>query len=500
MSKLNTGVRSIILFSSSISLFLILGYDRLHQWDEAFYLYQAAFVPVSKYNAFLTGKYGHLSLLKALIGLTGTGLDALFYLDLVYALMVLAFVFVSFRILKEMLDDKNDALYTATILMFLPLTLYLSFKTLSEVPALLLSSTSILYFFFGLKEGHRYRSLFFTFCSGIILFFATVCRSDAPIMFFSFLLALTAIYWKTYRLKKLFSSVAVVCMVFSALLFILIMFLNIDIFSYYFSDVHRSAMYHQSIYLRLFETFLVGSLFYPLIIFSFPSYREKRFKFAFIWFISATIPIWIVSNHIEARFLYPTLIPFSMLVFIGSSRLFSRVGRVISNNNTIKTGIVALIFAGIVIANLFCMGFMENELDENDYIHLFKKIDNLYDNKIILIPYAFTDYSFLKFAFPDEQIFTVQNIKNTEEERKRMEEEYGDGYIGGMESLRKLDNTTILYISWHSQKDYCLFKGNEYGVYNYSWITEEPGIKLKKILEEGDIKKRQYEVYVVNIE
>ncbi len=480
-----------------ISLFLLVSYDRLHQWDGVYYLYEAAFVPVSEYDNFLTAKYGHLLLMKAFISLTGTGLDALSYLDLIYALMVLSFVFVAFKLLKELLDGENDAVCAAIILMFLPLTLYLSFKTLSEVPALLLSALGILSFYLGLKEEHRYRALFFISCSGILLFFATVCRSDASIMFFSFVLALIVIYGSEFGLKKLFSSLAVVCTIFSLLLVISILLSNTDIFSYYFSDAHRSAQYYESIPARLFRTGLEGALFCLLLIPSLLGYREKRFRFALIWFISASIPVWIMSNHIETRFLYHNLIPLSILIFIGFSMVFDRMSEIV-NKKTAKIGVVT-VFAGILIGNVFFVEFMETELDESAYTRLFEEIDALYDDKIILIPYAFVDYSFLKFAFPDEEIFTVQNIENTEEERELMEEEYGDGYLGDTVSLEQFNETTVLYISWRSRRDYLLFKDEEYGTYNYSWVTRDPQIELTKVLEEGHIRRIRYEAYSVRI-
>jgi hypothetical protein len=498
MRGLTINVKNITVLLLLIALFLILSYDRLHHWDESFYLYKAAFVPVSEYGTFLTAKYGHLLLMKAIISQTGTGLSGLFCLDLIYALLLLFFVFVSFRLLKELFDRESDAAYTAIILMFLPLILYLSFKTLSEVPALLLCALSILSFYRGLKEGYGYRTLLYIASSGILLFFATVCRSDASIMFFSFALAFSTIYGREFGLKKLFSSLAAVCIIFSMLLIVLIVLLDIDIFSYYFSDVHRAVICYQNIFCRLFGIGLEGALFYPLVLWSFLSYREKRFKFALIWFIAASTPIWIVSNHIEARFLYHNLIPFSILIFIGSLKLFNVLGSVIADKNVIKIGSIA-VFIGILAGNIFFMGFMGSELDESAYSRVFEKMDVLYDNKTILTPYTFSDYSFLTFAFPDEQIFTVQKIESIKEEEKRIGENYGIEPLRDVESLEQFNDTTILYISWRYQMDCHLFKNNEYSVYNYGWITEEPGIKLEKIFEEGCVEKRQYEVYSVDI-
>jgi len=142
---------------------------------------------------------------------------------------------------------------------------------------------------------------------------------------------------------------------------------------------------------------------------------------------------------------------------------------------------------------------MGSELDESAYSRVFEKMDVLYDNKTILTPYTFSDYSFLMFAFPDEQIFTVQKIESIKEEEKRIGANYGIEPLRGVESLEQFNDTTILYVSWRHQMDYLLFKNNEYGLYNYGWITDEPGIELTKVLEEGCVEKMQYEVYLVDI-
>ncbi|MEA1907778.1 MAG: hypothetical protein U9N43_01920 [Euryarchaeota archaeon] len=158
----------------------------------------------------------------------------------------------------------------------------------------------------------------------------------------------------------------------------------------------------------------------------------------------------------------------------------------------IKTGFACL-FVLMVVGNMFFMeAFVENELDERVYAHLFEEIDTLYDDRIILIPYTFVDYSFLKFAFPNEEIFNVQRIEGAKEE-------YSGDYLGDTCSLEQFNDTTILYISWRSRRDHLIFKDEEYGTYNYSWITRDPRIELTKVLEEGDIRRIRYEVYLVRI-
>lgn len=482
-------VRNVTFSLILASFFLILSYDRLHQWDEPFYLYNAAFVPASEYTTFLTAKYGHLFLLKAFIGVTGTGLGGLFYLDLIYALMVLCFVFVSFMVLRDVMGDKNNALYAAIILMFLPLTLFLSFKTLSEVPALLFVSLSMLSYVSGLKEVHRVRSIFLLLVSGIALFFGTLCRLDASVMFFSFFVAMVAIRNDKFSIRKMFSSFVVVCMVFSALILVEIILFNTNPF-YLAFEVNNT--WHSPFYANFLRLGYVGGIFSMFLALSLFNYKETDFKFALIWFMAANSPLLILIDYINIRHYYCCIIPFSILVLTGSKELLKIVKRSGLAEKPIKTGFACLFVLMVVGNTLFMESFMENELDERAHTHLFKEIDTLYDDRIILIPYAFVDYSFLKFAFPDEEVFNVQSIEGTEEG-------YGGDYLGDTASLEQFTDATVLYISWRSQRDHLLFKDEEYGTYNYSWITRDPQIKLTKVLEEGDIRRIRYEVYSVRI-
>ena len=482
-------VKNIVFSLVLASFFLILSYDRLYQWDEPFYIYNAAFVPASDYGTFLTAKYGHLFLLKTFIGLTGTGLDAIFYLNLIYASMVLCFVFVSFMVLRDIMGNEDNALYATIVLMFLPLTLFISFKTLSEVPALLFVSLSMLSYVSGLKEVHRVRSIFLLLLSGILLFFGTLCRLDASVMFFSFFVAMVTIRNDKFGIRKMFSSFVVVCMVFSTLILSEIVLLNINPF-YLAFEVNE--VWHSPFYANLLRLGYVGGIFSLFIALSMFNYKETDFKFALIWFMAANIPILILIDYINIRHYYCCIVPFSILVLMGSKELFKIAKRSGLDEKPIKTGFACL-FVLMVVGNMFFMeAFVENELDERAYTHLFEDIDALYSDRIILIPYAFVDYSFLKFAFPDEEIFNVQSIEDTEEE-------YSGDYLGDTVSLEQFNDTTILYISWRSRREHLLFKDEECGTYNYSWITRDPRIELTKVLEEGDIRRIRYEVYSVRI-
>jgi len=158
-----------ILVFPLILLFFILGCDGIHHWDEPSYLYSAAFTEPSEWGVFYMFKYGHLLLLKGLTELTGIGLKGLLFISFFYVLMILCFVFCSFLLLKEIIG-KEAANYVAVTLMFLPITLYLSFKVLGEVPSILFGVLSLLLLLYALKSNGM-RKLLTLLVSGFFYFF-----------------------------------------------------------------------------------------------------------------------------------------------------------------------------------------------------------------------------------------------------------------------------------------------------------------------------------------
>jgi len=122
--------RIIFLILVLISFFLFLGYDRLHHWDEACYLRQA--IENSDFSCFDRNEYiGHIFLMDKLVDLFGTGSRGLFLVDFSYALLILAVVVINYIIFKEIFGE-NKSYRIILFLLFMPLTLYLSFKTLTE--------------------------------------------------------------------------------------------------------------------------------------------------------------------------------------------------------------------------------------------------------------------------------------------------------------------------------------------------------------------------------
>lgn len=461
-----TGRISILLL---ILLYFILGYDRIHHWDEPYYLYNAAFTNPSEWSIFHMFKYGHLLILKLLVGLTGVGLEGLFIISFSYALMILCFVFCSFLLLKEIIG-KEEAKYVALILMFLPVTLYLSFKTLAEVPSILFGVLSLLAFMYTLKFNGM-KKLSFILASGFFLFLSILCRFEASIMFISFLFALSIIYGEEYGTKKVYSSFLLVSMVSLALILIALAITNINLYgmiTYFFSFQEKTRY---TTIENFFMFFLEGGLFFSFTLFSFFD-RSKELKFALIWFIGASIVPIFFMDHVEARRLCWNMIPLAMLVFLGMKNVFRRLEEK-ECQIYIRKILLVFLFVIILVSNQLLIASGPDKIDERAYSKLFGKIEGLYGNRIILVSTSY-DYDFIKFAFPSEEILYVEGERNKTEVMKLLEH-----------------NETILYLTWNISRDFIIYKYDRSN-YDKSWIVQDQRIKLKKIAEE-----ERYSAYLV---
>ncbi len=85
----------------------------------------------------------------------GGGEGSLHAIQLLYALLVVGFVGAAYGLMRELLGDHR-AEDSALVLLFSPLALYLSFKVMSEVPALLFTTLGSWAFVRSFRPGRRH--------------------------------------------------------------------------------------------------------------------------------------------------------------------------------------------------------------------------------------------------------------------------------------------------------------------------------------------------------
>ena len=453
--------------------FFIFSYDGIHHWDEASYLYNAAFSEPSELETFHHFKIGHLLILKSLVQIVGMGMTGLLFISFAYAVMMLCFVYFSFIFLKRLLGQ--EAYYATIVLAFLPLTLYLSFKALSEVPSLLFGIISLLSLLYAFSPITITRRSLMLLASGVFLFLSSLCRVEALIMLASFILALLITRKFKTRVIALYGCFVLTLSILLTLIGVTLLTLNLQDMFLYATTFQEKTRY--TLLENILMAFLEGGLFYPFIFPSFFRYKDEHFKFALFWLVFASVSSVVIMDHIEARRLCWNIIPLSILIFIGMKETYEKMRNKLNRKGVLLSApkvLFVFLFFLLLVGNYFLIAHGPDKIDERDYSGLFERLDNIYgDDKVILVPNKDADYCFIKFAFPEEIVIKV-------------------GEEGEPELLRKFENKALIYVVWNIEVNAFVYKYKKSN-YEYSWIGKSSEVVLEKVVEEG-----RYTAYLVN--
>ena len=142
--------------------------------------------------------------------------------------------------------------------------------------------------------------------------------------------------------------------------------------------------------------------------------------------------------------------------------------------------------------------YMEANVSEEDYSILINELSNSYDSFSIFVPIQWSDYSYLKFAYPTLDIYSVQEID--------------DGTLTVLESDRIRNIKQIEAIN--NDKVYICYEKFKYVTYlekvliriglfkttvtesqcSQGWIWNDPNLNLQKIMQQG-----RYGAYLVTV-
>ena len=200
-----------------------------------------------------------------------------------------------------------------------------------------------------------------------------------------------------------------------------------------------------------------------------------------------------MTRFSESRYTYSSLIPLAIVVYFGVEQLLKY--KLFKKNKLL----IAPIFALIVLLNLTFINYMEANVSESDYDLLINKLKSTYGSFSIFVPIQWSDYSYLKYAYPELNVYSVQ-----EKEEGLMTVLKSDK-VEDIYQLKTIVDTKI-YVCYERFKYFSylermimhieLFKrkltGNQC---EGGWIWNYPGIFLNKIAEEG-----RYQAYLMDVE
>jgi hypothetical protein len=170
-----------------------------------------------------------------------------------------------------------------------------------------------------------------------------------------------------------------------------------------------------------------------------------------IWFfLSAGTAILITQNYmVEPRYLVHGLIPLAGLGSLGLEFFMGKIKSV-----PLKEIFVICFITLATLINFVTVRLMPYELDRHWILKSVNSILETNKNAIILVPYAYTDFNFLRVMTPEEPIYNVDDPEGessllNELWRQRLKRWYGNAYIDEEKILTNfVSEKPVYYLGW----------------------------------------------------
>ena len=441
-------VRTLAVALGAALLFLFLAFDgRLH-WDEAGYLYTGGFLDREAIlkGEFLGGIYIsrmlHIAVIAAIADLVGPGLSALAILIGLYFAALLLVARIWYLILQKLLSDDRGLGLAVVCGMFTPIYLYLAFKTMPEVPGLAMSSIAA----WALLSAFTGRPLIWLPVVSLALAATAFLKTEMTLLYISLVATLFLFGTDRYPRGRLIGYVLVSGLGALAVFAVALWALGIDLAVYL--KIGRGLLTREEpLAAKLLHIALEGGVFFLALPLAFLSSRRRDAWFCLTWFLLATLPLPLLIAHFESRYLAGNLIPLIGLIYLAADGLAPRVAEWWRRSRPATACGAGLALLVVVGSNLIALSVMTHELRIDQLHRLIARLDQAYAgrNYAILTPYTYTDFHYLRFAYPDRPIYTVQTVFSRPTDNWSY---YPGRVVTDLAQLKSLD-AELVYLGFH---------------------------------------------------
>jgi hypothetical protein len=436
--------------------FLLISWSPYHHWDEFFYLFSAmAHTPrdLVRYeaglgifpNGFFSGKIAHVVLLRLLLKGLGAGRGSLFVIQAFYACMMLAFAAAGWGVLRELLD-KRIALRSTVVLLFLPVTTYLGFKTLSEVPSLLFTTAASWAFLVSFRESTEKRRRYLLALSAVGIALGALSRVTSLLAFAGLILGILAMQDHRLPWTSVLRRAAVVTA--GALLLYLFFLYLAGGSPLRLTHLAYTVATHDVWMQRLYALALALQAFLLVIPFGVRVRNGPMMRLILVWLGVAALPF--LAGH-ESRYYATALIPLAVLCGLGVSRVAERIlgrGR--------PWGWIGILAVLALADRALFAPLMPYEIDQTSLNRAISDLQRPGRSGTILVPWI-SDYAYLRVVFPDQPvrlaISAIPGARYTAQGRfgpMAPEDQWWAGperYVGSWDRLRR-EPQPWYYVGW----------------------------------------------------
>ena len=364
-----------VAVATALALFALLGWSNAHHWDEYFYLYssflhspgellryelQTAIFP----PGFFTEKIGHVVLLRVLTTLFGAGERVLYGIEVLYAGLLVGYLWASYKLLQQLFGSE-EAGPSTLVLAFSPVTLYLAFKILSEIPSLFFVTLGSWLFVRSFSAASRRGARIDLTLASLLLALGALCRVTSIVEFAGLGVALFAVKRPRFERRQLLTRLVVSGVVVGAVYGIVLAALGGDPLRV-FGGVHQVLTTHPPLE-RAFALATFLQTFALVLPFAWAERARPEVRIAAVWLVCAALPF--VAGH-EPRYYAPALIPFAILSAVGFRRAAGRLMGPAAH----RLAWLGLFAALVLINRILLIPLMPYEVNQGQLLSLFHRL------------------------------------------------------------------------------------------------------------------------------
>ena len=331
-------------------------------------------------------------LLRLLLTTLGTGRVSLFIIQSFYALLLLAFAASAMALLRELVD-RRIALRSTVVLLLLPVTTYLGFKTLSEVPSVLLSTLGCWGFVRSFREpsGRGRRRWLALAVAGLAL--GGLSRVTGVMEFIGLTLGLLAMKDRRFPPGEVLRRAALAAGASLCLYGLILSSVGGSAFGLLRLAYHVAT--HDVWLQRIYALLLALQAFILVLPFGLRTRNPQLMRLALVWLSVAALPF--VAGH-ESRYYASALIPLAVLSSIGVSRVAERIfGR------ERRWAWIGVLSALVLVNRVVFAPLMPYEVDQASLNRVMMDLERTAPGGTYLVPWI-SDYAYLRIAFPDQPV------------------------------------------------------------------------------------------------
>ena len=459
-----------------IAAFVLLANDGRHHWHEFRYLYSASFystaelmrgvfdpgpAPVRATNEVATWyvtELLHIYILKQLVGLFGMGLKSYAIIKTLYAMMLVATGALVWKTLRDLEMSPIRSALIAGLFLISPLAVYLGFKLMGEVPSLFFATCALAFFVSSIRQTRFLSQAILSGVAGLFLALSLLTSANMPLLFVGFWVGLV-VAWAPRGMKKSITRAGII----SGIVFLVAVPVgfgllggSLDIYLEAFTAFLGFAKPLPMWMFAIFNLGLFGMGLWFLLPFAWLSPDKRYRRFFLVWLGFSAVPILLTTtNFLEPRYLATALIPFAGLAVLGLEALWDYLK---ARNWSPSLRAVTASIAGVIVIGgaAIAQPLMPYESNTNRLIQAVQSEAPRPDSAVILIPWNYSDFHFLRFAYPERPIYLVQSAANERGESvedavwtSRFAAMYGDHYLPGPADIpAEFSKRRLLYIGW----------------------------------------------------